>query len=99
MEAEYPKRPGANKAATLKAWNARLKDGADTKQMIEGAKSYAKYCQLNRTEPQFIKQAVTFFGVAKHYEADWGSVAGNSSAKPSYDDGIKRDYGTEIGDL
>lgn len=97
MWTEYPKRPGANKSGTLKNWNARLKDGADPQAMIEGVKSYANYCRLNRIEPNFIKQPVTFFGTGKHYECDWGGVASSSSAKPSYDDGQKRDYGTEIG--
>lgn len=67
----YPSRPGASKAATFKAWKARLKSGASAVQMIEGAAAYAAYCKAERTEPQFIKQAATFFGPGEHYAADW----------------------------
>jgi hypothetical protein len=67
----YPARPGASKAATFKAWKARLKSGATAQQMIEGAAAYAAYCKAERTEPQFIKQAATFFGPGEFYAADW----------------------------
>ena len=67
----YPARPGASKAATFKAWKARLKAGATALQMIEGAAAYAAYCKAERTEPQFIKQAATFFGPGEFYAADW----------------------------
>lgn len=67
----YPSRPGASKAATFKAWKARLKAGASAQQMIEGAAAYAAYCKAERTEPQFIKQAATFFGPGEHFAADW----------------------------
>lgn len=67
----YPSRPGASKAATFKAWKARLKAGATAVKMIEGAAAYAAYCKAERTEPQFIKQAATFFGPGEHYAADW----------------------------
>lgn len=67
----YPSRPGASKAATFKAWKARLKSGATAVQMIEGAAAYAAYCKAERTEPQFIKQAATFYGPGEHYAADW----------------------------
>lgn len=78
----YPSRPGASKAATFKAWKARLKSGATAMQMIEGAAAYAAYCKAERTEPQFIKQAATFFGPGEHYAADWKprrALAGASS--------------------
>lgn len=67
----YPSRPGASKAATFKAWKTRLKAGATAMQMIDGAAAYAAYCKAERTEPQFIKQAATFFGPGEFYAADW----------------------------
>lgn len=82
----YPARPGASKAATFKAWKARLKSGATAVQMIEGAAAYAAYCKAERTEPQFIKQAATFFGPGEHFAADWtvrkGAVALPSRSGP-----------------
>jgi len=68
---EYPKRPGASKAATWKAWQARIKAKVSPEVMVEGARRYAAYCKAERTEPQFIKQPATFFGPDEHYEADW----------------------------
>lgn len=69
---EYPSRPGASKAATWKAWQARIKAKVSPEAMIEGARRYAAYCKAERTEPQYIKQPATFFGPGEHYAADWG---------------------------
>lgn len=78
----YPSRPGASKAATFKAWKARLKAGATAVQMIEGASAYAAYCKAERTEPQFIKQAATFFGPGEHYASDWTVRKGMMALAP-----------------
>jgi len=69
--AEYPTRPGNSKAAAAKAWGARIKAGATAAQMHEGTQRYAAYCKANGTEPQYIKQAATFYGPGEHYAADW----------------------------
>ncbi len=71
----YPQRPGASKAAALRAWNARIKDGATADEMIAGTKRYAAYCKAQKTEPQFIKQPSTFFGPDKHFLSDYGVKA------------------------
>jgi hypothetical protein len=67
----YPARPGASKAATFKAWTARLKAGATALEMIEGTQAYADYCKAERTEAAYIKQPATFYGPGEHYAADW----------------------------
>lgn len=67
----YPKRPGANKAAALKAWNARLKKGVTVEEMQRGAFRYRQCCEAMNIEPQFIKQPSTFLGPDEHYLADW----------------------------
>jgi hypothetical protein len=69
----YPSRPGASKAATYKAWTARLKAGATALEMIEGTAKYAAYCKAERTEAAYIKQPATFYGPGEHYAADWSS--------------------------
>lgn len=68
---EYPTRPGNSKAAAYKMWNARIKAGATVLEMIEGTRKYAIYCKIEGTEPQFIKQASTFYGPGEHFTADW----------------------------
>lgn len=67
----YPERPGASKAAAHKAWAARIKLGATVAEMLAGVQAYAAYVKAIRPEPQFIKQAATFFGPGEHYAADW----------------------------
>lgn len=67
----YPKRPGASKAGSLKAWRARRKAGATAAEMLAGVERYAAYCAASATEPRFIKQPSTFFGPDEHFRADW----------------------------
>ncbi len=67
----YPSRPGASKAATFKAWAARLKAGATALEMIEGTAQYAAFCKAERTEAAYIKQPATFYGPGEHFAADW----------------------------
>lgn len=69
--AAYPKRPGANRTTSLKAWNARIAAGADAEQMLWGVRRYAGYVAAKRTEPEFIKQPATFFGPDQHFLSDW----------------------------
>ena len=77
----YPKRPGASKQGSLKAWKARLKAGADSQKMLQGVKRYAEYCKAGGIDPQFIKQPATFFGPDEHYLADWTPLASQSQPK------------------
>jgi len=67
----YPNRPGASKAGSLKAWNARIKAGASAAEMLAGVERYAAFCKASGTEPQFIKQPTTFFGPDEHFRSDW----------------------------
>jgi hypothetical protein len=69
--AAYPKRPGASKADSLKAWKARIKAGAAVGDILAGVVRYAAFVAFSGTEPQYIKQPATFFGPGKHHEADW----------------------------
>lgn len=69
--AAFPKRPGASKADSLKAWNARIAAGANADAILAGVQRYAAFCIASRTEPKFIKQPATFFGPGEHYLSDW----------------------------
>lgn len=73
----YPPRPGANKKASFKAWNTRLKSGVPAERMIEGVKRYARYVDAARTNPQFIKQPASFFGPDEHFKSDWACQQSN----------------------
>ncbi|ACG60326.1 gp04 putative replication protein [Iodobacter phage PhiPLPE] len=92
--AVYPKRPNNSKAAALKAWTARVKNGADPADMILGVKRYAKYCEVMRTEPNFIKQASTFFGPDQHYlsEFDAKPSTGKAGMPAAVSERFRTDY-------
>lgn len=82
----YPRRPGASKKDSYKAWNARLKGGVSPNVMIAGVQRYAAYVIATQTQEQFVKQPATFFGTGEHYLADWrpsprASPNGYESAK------------------
>lgn len=72
----YPSRPGMSKAATFKAWAARLKSGATAQEMIEGTAKYAAFVKAERTEAAYIKQPATFYGPGEHYATDWTPTKG-----------------------
>lgn len=69
--AMYPKRPGASKADSLKAWKARIKAGATMENILSGVKRYAAYVAATGVESNFIKQPQTFFGPGEHFTSDW----------------------------
>jgi hypothetical protein len=73
--AAYPERPGMSKPDAYKAWIARINAGATPSEMMAGVQRYAAYVKANRTEPQYIKQPVTFFGPGEHYRAAWAVTA------------------------
>lgn len=70
---EYPRRAGGNsKANALKAWKARIKQGESPDEMLAGVIRYARFCKATeKTGTEFVKQAATFFGPAKHYLEDY----------------------------
>lgn len=80
----YPKRPGANKTQAQKAWNARLKEGVEVKEMQEGVFKYRQYCERMQVEPQYVKQAATFFGPDKHFLNDWAAGASKADKFDSW---------------
>lgn len=92
----YPARPGASKAASWRAWSARLKQGVQAELMIDGVKRYAAWCAATKKDPEYIKQPATFFGPDDHFRADW-SIQGTkrpsvgSTAGMNYKDGFGED--------
>lgn len=65
---EYP-RP-KEKAAALRCWKARLKDGATEADMIQAARNYSEHCRRERTEERFTKLPATFIGPGRPF-LDW----------------------------
>jgi len=71
----YPRKPGMSRADALKAFSARIGEGADVAAMLAGVKAYAGYVHATNTETKFIKAPETFFGPGKHWESDWSPPA------------------------
>ena len=70
---DYPKRAGGNsKRDARKAWEARVKAGADPDDILAGVQRYAAFCRITgKTGTEFVKQGATFFGPSEHYLDDW----------------------------
>lgn len=70
---DYPKRAGGNsKRDARKAWEARVKAGADPDEILAGVQRYAAFCRITgKTGTEFVKQGATFFGPSEHYLDDW----------------------------
>lgn len=71
LKAVYPKRPEEPPfPALLKAVDVVLKAGATPAQLTRAADRYATHCQLNHTEPQYVKSLVRFLtdGVWQAYD-------------------------------
>lgn len=91
---KYPSRPGANKSLTFKAWTARINEGVSADSMIAGVVRYSAYCKAAKTEPNFIKQASSFFGPHRHFESDWSIPAVIPQHKtPAPENFAAKDYG------
>lgn len=80
----YPKRPGASKKESFKAWNARLKAGVDASALLAGVRCYANFVKETKPDPQYIKQPATFFGPDEHYLANWAATP-KARASPTYE--------------
>lgn len=85
----YPPRSGKSKPDAFKAWNARIKDGADPQAVLAGVKRYAAYVQANATEDKYIKQPTTFFGPGLHFQSEW-AVPGVTTPTPKQTDDAAR---------
>lgn len=88
----YPSRPGQSRAAALKAWTARVREGVDPAALLAGVEAYAAYVRREGTQPKFVKHAATFFGPDRHWEADYGAPLvgehADGTLEPYMPDGI-----------
>lgn len=58
---QYPKGRKQGKDKSFKAYQRAIKDGANDEMILKGLSDYKKQIEIQRTELQFIKQAVTWF--------------------------------------
>lgn len=71
----YPKRPNNSRQAAWEAFRKSVKRGADPVAVTQGVKAYADYCAATEKSGEYIKQAATFFGPGKHWEATYDTPA------------------------
>ncbi len=69
----YPLRSGAQPwSRALKVIRARLKEGNQWADLLDGAKRYAAYCDaVDKTDTEYVMQAATFCGSEKHFLELW----------------------------
>jgi hypothetical protein len=65
---QYPRQ--TEKKRAFRAWQARVKDRVDARDLIRAAQHYAAHCRRRRTEAEFIKHPSTFLGPFEVYR-DW----------------------------
>lgn len=96
--AEYPKRPGNNKAEAWNQWLRRLKDGTDPLDMLEGTRRYRRYVDAQPEEysRRWVLMARTFFGPARRFADDW-TAQSDIPAGPLVDEtGVLTAYGRKV---
>ncbi len=76
----YPERSGAQPwTKALRTIRARLKEGAQWTDFLEGAHRYAAYCAAtDRIGTEYVMQAATFCGPDKHFLEPWQPPATKS---------------------
>ncbi len=76
----FPKRAGAQPwAKALRIIRARLKEGAQWSDFLEGAHRYAAYlAATDKISTEYVMQAATFCGPDKHYLEPWQPPATKS---------------------
>lgn len=73
----YPKRGGdANWRGAVRAGNARIAQGHDPSEFLNGARRYAEFCKVtSKIGTEFVKQAATFLGPDKPFLEPWNPPA------------------------
>jgi hypothetical protein len=85
----YPKRAGGNpKMDARKAWGARLREGIEPAELVEGVLRYAEYVRAAGKEgTEFVMQAVRFFGPSERWREEYLVPAKvNGNGKHDHDD-------------
>jgi hypothetical protein len=75
----YPKRAGNNpKNKALRAWRARLAEGATPADILAGLERYARFCAATaKTGTEFVMQAATFLGPEQPFAQPWTMPSAN----------------------
>lgn len=90
--AAYPKRPNNNKSAAWRQWLARVGEGVDPLDMLEGARRYATLVAREQTDPRFVKMGATFFGRDRHFANDYAPGPDPLAHLPGYPN-VTDEYG------
>jgi hypothetical protein len=71
----YPPRAGSNgKHSAWKAWIARVNEGIDPQDIINGVMRYQVYCKnTGKINTEFVKQASTFLNKDRQWQNNWSA--------------------------
>jgi hypothetical protein len=69
----YPRRAGGQRwADALRGCHARLAEGSTWRELVEGARRYAEFCQATgKVGTEVVQQAGTFFGANRGFAEAW----------------------------
>lgn len=64
--------PGNNKYKAFKAYSARLKEGCNYNQILNGMLAYQEFCRhTNILNTPYVMQLSTFLGPCCHFKDEW----------------------------
>jgi uncharacterized protein YdaU (DUF1376 family) len=94
VEKVLPRRQGVTADSMKLAWNQAISAGNSPEQMLAGAKRYANFVQILRTENKYILSPGGFFGPDQKYLLEWGT---NKTLPLGTDEQIEHAYRIELG--
>lgn len=86
----YPKREGGNsRKEAVKAYRARIKQGATHVDLLAGVGRYAAFIRAKGQEgTAFVKQAATFLGTGEHWREAWAIETAVKSEAEAWSEGL-----------
>ncbi|WP_228351059.1 MULTISPECIES: hypothetical protein [Limnobaculum] len=99
----YPKREGSNpKKDAYRSWNARLKEGVTSEEMLQGVIAYAEFCkEKKQLNTAYVMQAKRFFGSENEFQSDWkvSPISAKQVVNTQERDEAYRRFTTGVGEI
>jgi len=90
----FPRRQGVTEDSIKIAWNEATSAGNSPEQMLAGAKRYAAFVTVSRTDEKYILSPGAFFSSDQKYLLEWGT---NKLLPLGTDEQIEHAYRVELG--
>ena len=90
----FPRRQGVTEDSIKIAWNEAASTGNSPEQMLAGAKRYATFVTVSRTDEKYVLSPGAFFSSDQKYLLEWGT---NKLLPLGTDEQIEHAYRVELG--